>query len=71
MFIKSILKSINSITLTTNAFGKLFQILTIVCYAMGHAAWNKSYDDDDDYNNQHILCVDYTHQTTKILKLYT
>ena len=19
-----------------------------VCYAMGHAAWNKSYDDDDD-----------------------
>ena len=21
-----------------------------VCYAMGHAAWNKSYDDDDDKN---------------------
>ena len=21
-----------------------------VCYAMGHAAWNKSYDDDDDIN---------------------
>ena len=46
-------------------------VCVCVRYAMGHAAWNKSYDDDDDYNNQHILCVDYTHQTTKILKLYT
>ena len=26
-----------------------------VCYAMGHAAWNKSYDDDDDDEKEIIF----------------
>ena len=26
----------------------LYFVCVCVCYAMGHAAWNKSYDDDDD-----------------------
>jgi len=38
------------------------RVRVCVCYAMGHAAWNKSYDDDDDdddcISNQLALVVE-------------
>ena len=38
------------VNLTQKKPNVLYIVYMCVCYAMGHAAWNKSYDDDDDIN---------------------